>query len=230
MSERRYSEDEAAEIFRLAAELEERSPRAIAKSDGLTMAQLQEIGREAGLNPDLIARAATAATTSVPATANRAFGLPISVGRTIELDRPFSDQDWERLVSELRQTFDARGVIRYDGPFREWSNGNLHVLVEPTPGAHRIRFRTTNGLSRSLLAGGGLMVVASGLVATISMAAGTAAAEALSTMGVLMSMATAMVGFGAIRLPAWARLRRQQMDDLAERVLQPAEPGAPAEE
>lgn len=228
MTERRYSEDEAAEIFRLAAELEEGSPRAIARTDGLTMAQLQEIGREAGLNPDLIARAATAATTSVPARVSRTFGLPLSVGRTIELDRPFSDEDWERLVSELRQKFDARGVVRYDGPFREWSNGNLHVLVEPTPGAHRIRFRTTNGLSRTLLVGGGLMLTISAIVTTLSMLTGAGAAEAMSKMGALVSMAAAMVGYGAIRLPSWARLRRQQMDDLAENLLQPGE-GAPAQ-
>jgi len=223
MSERRYSEDESAEIFRLAAEQEERSPRAIARTDGLTMAQLQEIGREAGLNPDLIARAATAATTSVSAKPIRSFGLPLGVGRTIELDRPLSDQDWERLVSDLRQTFDARGVLRHDGPFREWSNGNLHVLVEPTPGAHRIRFRTTNGLSRTLLIGGSISLVTSGLVATISTLTGGGATDAMG----LMAMAVAMLGVGAIRLPSWARLRRQQMDDLAERLLQP---GVPAEE
>jgi len=223
MSERRYSEDEAADIFRLAAELEERSPRAIVRTDGLTVAQLQEIGREAGLNPDLIARAATSATTSVSAKAIRSFGLPLGVGRTIELDRPLSDQEWEQLVSDLRQTFDARGVLRHDGPFREWSNGNLHVLVEPTPGAHRIRFRTSNGLSRTLLIGGSISLVTSGLVATISMLTGGGATDAMG----LMSMAVALIGVGALRLPSWARRRRRQMDDLAERLLQA---GVPAEE
>ena len=144
MTERRYTEDEAAEIFRVAAELEERAPRALAPAEGLTIAELQAIGREAGLSPELVARAAKRAAEP-PARAFRFLGLPIGVSRTVEVDEPLADGDWEELVSELRETFEAKGVVRYDGPFRQWSNGNLHVLVEPTPAGHRLRIRTRNG-------------------------------------------------------------------------------------
>jgi hypothetical protein len=71
----------------------------------------------------------------------RAAGLPIGVGRTVELDRPRSDSDWERLVADLRETFEARGMVRYDGPFRQWTNGNLQALIEPTPSGHRLRWK-----------------------------------------------------------------------------------------
>ncbi|MGQ0649857.1 MAG: hypothetical protein ACT4P7_20085 [Gemmatimonadaceae bacterium] len=217
MSERRYSEAEAAEIFRVAAELEDTAPRPVVPTQGLTVGQLQEIGREAGLSPDLVARAARISVGSSAAQPRRFLGLPIGVGRTVELDRPFSDREWEQLVADLRETFEAKGVIRYDGPFRQWSNGNLHVLVEPTQTGHRLRFRTTNGNARSLISGG---------LATLGIAAGlfvvsafTAATDALRGTALLATVGVALFTIGAIRLPGWARRRRGQMDELAERVM-----------
>ena len=46
MSERRFNEAEVAEIFRAAAELENASPKALARVDGMTLAELQQIGEE----------------------------------------------------------------------------------------------------------------------------------------------------------------------------------------
>jgi hypothetical protein len=215
MTERHYSEAEAAEIFRVAAELEQMGPRALVPADGLTIAQLQEIGQEAGLSPELVARAARTAVASRTARATRFLGLPIGVSRTIELERPFSERDWEQLVADLRETFEAKGVIRYDGPFRQWSNGNLHVLVEPTPTAHRLRFRTTNGLSRSMISGG--LLTLAGAATIFVMGSGAEAADSLRGAGVLGMVGAAMFAFGALRLPSWARRRKRQMDDLTER-------------
>jgi hypothetical protein len=214
MTERRYTEDEAAEIFRVAAELEERVPRALAPAEGLTIAELQAIGREAGLSPELVARAARRAAEP-PATAFRFLGLPIGVSRTVEIDEPLADGDWEQLVSELRETFEAKGVVRYDGPFRQWSNGNLHVLVEPTPAGHRLRFRTRNGMSQSMLSGG--LITMAGAAAMFLVGAFTAGADPMRGAAMLGLIGAGMFTFGAMRLPAWARRRQEQMNALAER-------------
>ena len=91
----------------------------------------------------------------------------------------------------------------------------LHVLVEPTPTAHRLRFRTTNGLSRAMISGG--LLTLAGAAAIFVMGSGAEAADSLRGAGCLGMVGAAMFAFGAIRLPSWARRRKQQMDDLTER-------------
>lgn len=218
MTERRYSEEEVADIFRQAAELEQAGPRAVARGDGLTLAELQQIGREAGFSPELVTRAALAKAQAGNAFTSRVLGMPIGVGRTVTLDRRLSDDEWEQLVSELRETFAAKGVIRYDGPFRQWSNGNLHVLLEPNGDRHRVRFRTTDGISRTLLTGGALTLGSAAFIALTSTASG--GAEAATTAISLAAMSAGLVGVAAVRLSAWAKRRSQQMESLARRLIE----------
>lgn len=127
-----------------------------------------------------------------------------------------TDEEWEQLVVALRETFDARGQVRYDGPFRQWTNGNLQALLEPTETGHRIRFRTANGAARSWMLGGLGMLGLAGAVLIAIVATGRGDAGALASLG---AIGLGMFGLGALRLPAWARLRRRQMDALAERLL-----------
>ncbi len=68
-----------------------------------------------------------------------------------------SDEEWERLVVDLRETFDARGIVRHDGALKQWTNGNLQVLLEPDEKGHRVRLRTTKGDARGMMVGGLVM-------------------------------------------------------------------------
>ena len=58
--ERRYNEQEIAGIFKQAAEAQETAQRHLSHTEGLTLAELQEIGKEAGITPEFIARSAAA--------------------------------------------------------------------------------------------------------------------------------------------------------------------------
>src|SRR5688572_18658164 len=132
MAKRRYDEEETRRIFDAASRvrgLPDSSSEL--SSSGFTLAELEQIGAEAGLDPADIAEAARAldARASVSVTTRRMAGLPIGVSRAVDLPSAFGDSDWNRLVADLRETFDARGRIRVDGAFREWSNGNLRALV-----------------------------------------------------------------------------------------------------
>ena len=150
MPERRYSDEEVAEIFARATEAERSTPRRLRSTEGMTMAQLQEIGREAGIAPELVARAAHSLDEPAQPPVRKFLGFPVGVGRTVTLDRRLTDEEWERLVVDLRETFDARGVVRTDGAFRQWTNGNLQVLVEPDGAGQRIRLRTLRGGAREV--------------------------------------------------------------------------------
>lgn len=224
MNERRYTDEEVAEIFARASESERATPTRPAGGTGLSLTALQEIGREVGISPDAIGNAARSLDLGGHPGSRTYLGLPIGVGRTIELDRPITDADWERLVGDLRDTFHARGTLRVDGSFRQWTNGNLQALVEPTAGGFRLRLQTTKGDSRRLMTAGGVLLGVAAVVgiATVAVSAiaspGAGGAGAFSGIGFLSLAGLGMFAIGAVRLPAWARRRREQFDAICARL------------
>jgi hypothetical protein len=219
MSERQFSEEEVAEIFRQASEAESSSN--VAPGKGMTLAALQDIGREAGLSPEAIARAANSLDrTARPALQNQTLlGLPVAVGQTIEIDRPFTDTDWERLVADLRVTFNARGVIRQDGPFRQWTNGNLQALIEPTPTGFRLRLKTMNANARGFMTMGlaGLGLSAATWV-SMAITGNHGSPGAPMGMALIAVIGASMFGLGAVQIPGWARRRKAQMEEISSRA------------
>ncbi|HEX9894716.1 MAG TPA: hypothetical protein VGA78_12380 [Gemmatimonadales bacterium] len=216
MSERRFSEEEVAAIFERATEAQQAPRGQLPPGEGLTLAELQEIGREVGIPPALVAQAAGSLEQSRRPASRTLMGLTIGVGQTVELGRRLSDQEWERLVVDLRETFDARGSLRHDGAFRQWTNGNLQVLLEPTANGHRLRLQTVKGDARGLMSGGLALVAIAAVVLLASVATGGAVDP--SKVSILATLGAGMFGLGALRLPGWARLRRRQMEGVAERL------------
>ena len=221
MAERRYNDKEIAAIFRAATELPPVAERAeVPRDEGLTLADLQAIGREVGIPAEAVAQAAQALDAR-PGAASRTFlGLPIGVSRTVDLNRRPTDEEWKRLVVQLREVFNARGRTRSDGSLRQWTNGNLQVLLEPTDTGHRLRFGTVHGAARASI-GAGIFVL--GITATVAMASalGGYFGEALPGMALPFFAGVAMIVSGAVRLPRWARLRKRQMEALAAKVVVP---------
>src|SRR5688500_3960569 len=208
MSDRQYSDDEVAAIFEQASKTEHPALPAPAQGRGMTLAALQDIGREVGISPDSIAHAARSLDQAGRPVSRSFLGLPIGVGRTLEFDGPLSDPEWELLVADLRETFEARGVVRYDGAFRQWTNGNLQALVEPTPNGHRIRLQTTKGASRALMMGGlGMLGVAAATLLAVVAAGGHGNAD--TGAGFMALIGIGMFGIGALRLPGWRSEERR---------------------
>ncbi|MDQ6633981.1 MAG: hypothetical protein M3Z10_04410 [Gemmatimonadota bacterium] len=219
MTERRYSEDEVAAIFRAAAEGPRSSPLPGGQGEALTRRDLQVIAREVDIAPDAITRAAQSLDRApVPAMAQTFLGLPIAVERTVALPRRLTDAEWELLVVELRQVFRARGTVRAQGSLREWSNGNLQALLEPTPNGQQLRIRTFKGDARASVAIGTLAL---GMSAVVGVMVGAPGALAAAGPGIaaLATIGAALIANGALRLPSWARQRRQQMDGVVERLM-----------
>ena len=224
MPERRYNEDEVAEIFARASEKEQAEQaerKQLSSSEGLTLTELQRIGREAGMSAELVAQAARAIDEPRAPAPPVFLGLPVGVARTVRLDRRLTDAEWERLVVDLRETFDARGVVRTEGSLRSWSNGNLHVLVEPDGDGQRVRFRTIKGSARPQMFAGMAVVAASIVSAVPALAAGGGLAEVTAFLP-LFAAGAGMFALSALQLPRWARLRQRQMDELADRLTEPS--------
>lgn len=219
MSERRYSEEEIEAIFERAAEAQQTGPRRLSPAEGLTLPELQEIAKEVGIPGELVVRAARSLERSGQPMSQKFFGFPIGVGRTVELGRRLTDEEWDRLVVDLRETFDARGRLRMQGAFREWTNGNLQALLEPTETGHRLRLRTMKGNSRGLMSGGvALIGMAAATLVAFALAGKLGAGESWSIVAYLSAIGGSMFGIGALQLPGWARLRQRQMDGVAARL------------
>lgn len=218
MSERRFSEDEVAQILKYAAESQDSDRNLLPSGNGLTLTELEEIGREVGISPQAIQQAAQ--SVGKPEQPTRRFlGLPLSVGKNVDLDRKLTDDEWDRLVADLRVTFDARGVVKHEGSLRTWSNGNLQALLEPTPTGQRLRLRTVKGNAPGLIIGGiALFGIASTMLAAAALRGAVGDVGLLSALTVMWTGGIGMLGTGVIGLPRWARLRQRQMDEIAERV------------
>lgn len=219
MSERRFNEAEVAEIFDRAMAASVPEQQQLPTSEGMTLAQLQDIGREVGIAPQQLAQAAQSLEVSGRATSRTFLGLPVGVGVSVDLARHLTDAEWDRLVVDLRETFDARGRIVREGSLRQWSNGNLQVLLEPSASGQRLRFRTLKREATGMI-GGGVAVFASAIpIAIIGyMTTGVTNAGMAMGLGALATLGAAMALASGMRLPGWARLRRQQMEELAART------------
>lgn len=224
MSERRYSDAEVAAIFREATEGQQSGGLPARQEDGLTLAELHAIGREVGLTPDAVSRAALSLDLRPLAASQTFLSLPIGVERSITLDRRLSDDEWEALVGELRATFRAKGRIGGSGNFREWSNGNLHAMLEPTPQGHRLRLTTVKGSARpQVLMGAGLLATAAAVWSSAMLAGGLNNGVLLG-LSVLTASGAALVASALVQLPRWARLRGQQMEAIVHKAALPALP------
>ncbi len=226
MDERRYTEEEVSAIFERAAEAQQAVRRALPPGEGLTLTDLREIGREVGIPAELVDQAARSVGQAGRDSSRTFLGLPVGVGRTVDLGRRLTDDEWERLVVDLRETFDARGTMRSEGSLRQWTNGNLQALLEPTPTGQRLRLRTVMGGARRTMALGLGLLGGAGTVVIMSALAGHFA-EALAGTGSLMLAGGALFTVGAARLPVWARTRRRQMEGVAARLALATEATAP---
>jgi hypothetical protein len=210
--ERRYSDEEVEEIFREAFSPEAQK-RGLPSRRGLTLAELQTIGSEVGVAPQRIAEAA-ARLEQQPGVLPRktVLGVPVSVGRVVDLPRAPSDREWGILVGELREIFDAQGRESSGPGVWSWNNGNLHVVVEPTEAGYRLRTGTRKGNAGSIF-GMGIFFLLFALFFLVGDEASAVTALMFGVMGV------GAISYNAIRLPLWARERGEQMDYIADRVV-----------
>jgi hypothetical protein len=216
--DRRYGEDEVREIFELATHQKAPDQPSAGDAAGLTLAEIQDIGREVGLEPAVVARAAAALETRTTRFARRtSLGMPIAVGRIVQLPRPLSEAEWEQLVVELRATFGARGRATSQGNLREWVNGNLHAFIEPAEGGYRLRIGTLKGDAAALNAIGAIGI-ATGFIAFGSLLLAGASPHAILVPAMLGASGVGAFLSNALRLPRWAKQREQQIEYIAARV------------
>ncbi len=119
---------------------------------------------------------------------------------------------------DLRETFNARGKLRQEGSFRQWTNGNLQVLLEPTDSGERLRLKTVkSGARASILMGGTALTL--GAVALAQTLAGAGGLTFFGASGLPALLVGAFFASRWFRLPRWAATRERQMEEVSGRLV-----------
>jgi hypothetical protein len=239
---RRYDEQEVSMILEQASRLDTddaqddakglSGPSAQTSDRGLTLAELQAIGEEAGIAAVAVARAANALARGdhLPPERQSMMGLPVGVARTVVFDRRVTDAEWERMVVLFRRTFGTSGVVRGEGSLREWGNGRLRASLEPTAqGGHQLRLHTTKS-DASVLNVLGTVFSALGLSLTALVAIKTGFDPSAAWFGPLAIAAGGLAAFArnAIVLPRWYTQRATQMATISRAVSEIVETSDPS--
>jgi hypothetical protein len=213
--ERLYGEKEVEQIFDAATTDRDPPHHSASTGSALTLRQLQDIGRQVGIDPERIADAARAIDSKPPA--GRRFEMPLTVRRTVPLSRAPTEAEWLILVSELRETFDAAGRIGRQPGIYEWRNGNLHAYIEPTPSGYRLRMGTRKGNAVGW-GTAGLAAIAGSSLGFAALGVTGALADGLVGPLILGWVGMGTLAAALIPLPRWARTRREQMEHIARRA------------
>ena len=229
----RFTEDEARQVFARAAE---RQRAAEPAAEGLSLAELQEVGQAAGLDPAHVAAAVAevrggAGSVAPPATF---LGVDVEPRASRVLPGPVTDEVWEQMVARLRRTFGSKGTPTDVGRVREWTNGprsNLLVTVEPTDAGARVTMRTSKASAaaqyRVLF---GLFAAMAVLFSVLGVAMGDWAEAGYAVfVGAFVVAAVAIPLLGRQSQARWARRRRGQFDGLLDQFELLARDAAPPE-
>lgn len=223
MTEPRFTEQDAQQILRLAAE------RSVVRAGGgFTLRELQEIGQEVGLSPEAIAGAALELSAGAGEGRLEVAGLPVGVTRVVLRATPLRERDWERLVARLQVLVDAKGKEKRTGDLRTWRHGDLRVIAEPVGTGERITFAARKGSAGALAWPGLLWLFACGMLASVLAVFGDPSRRVLAAL--VTGVAGALVGVGLEwwRLRRWAAERQRQLAAVAESLPTAAPLAAPS--
>lgn len=213
-NERKYQDHEVQQILDLAIGQDEAPARQLPASDGLTLVQLQDVGREVGVPPSRMAQAvATFESRGEVAPRGKLLGLPTVVGHVVPLPRNLTDREWELLVARLRTTFGVKGESRSDGGMREWSHGNLHAFIEPTDTGYRLRMTDTNAGAVVAMLGGGFFLMMATMIFVVLLGKVDPGFRFI-VPGFFSLIGGGLLGGGVRMLPRWARQSEERMTEL----------------
>lgn len=181
---RRYSEEDAQRIFALVAD---RQRLGAGDPEGLSLSELEEAARAAGLDPSLVAGAA-AQIDAAPGRDRTVVGAPVEVVRQRMLPGEVDDDTWAQMVQAMRSEFGDVGMAGQVGRLREWTlfsggtkNGTaMRLSIEPSADGTRVTISRT---FRDVVLG-------------FSIAAGIQAA-----VGVMFALFAATTGEAALWIP-----------------------------
>ena len=217
---RLFTEAEAQKVF---ARVAERQRAAGLPAAGLSLADLEEAARAAGLDAGLVASAA--ADLDAPAHTRTLLGAPTEVVAQRTLAGAVSDEAWEAMVAAARAEFGRAGIAGQIGRTREWtvvgaSNNaqpTTRLALEPAPGGTRIVLsQSVRDAALGITIAGSITVVMGILFTALAMA-GVDPELWIATL-ILAVMSVLFLGGSQVALRLWQRRQDGRFERLLDRL------------
>ena len=241
---RKFNEEEVALIIKRAAELQQTQQVEREPSTALTLTEVEQIAREAGIDPYLVRQAAHGLDR--PSEASRPspwLGAPTRLVFERILDGEITVDDYEPIINEIRRTFGDNGIPSVLGRTLAWTSSpeggrrrhagrQVNVNVVSRSGVTTIRveeeLRTlAAGVFGGLLGGGGggTTGISIGIGMGVFHSAAIAAALWVGVAGSFYTLARTVFARMAIKREVHlreltARLEEQITESMATRALQ----------
>jgi hypothetical protein len=169
MTERRFTDEEVAQILREASEAQEGS-RPGGSDGGLTLVQLREIAAEVGLDPKEIEAAASRLAPYRAPFAVPILGTPVAPRFERDLSGELSREDFADLLDTIRTVLGRRGITAVELDALEWRAadvmGGRYVSVVPRNGKTRVRvFGNFRDGAALVFLGGGILATSLSIAA-----------------------------------------------------------------
>lgn len=119
IDERKFTDEEVWEILKEA--VEKAPSRALAKKEGMSLAELKSIGEEVGIDPSRLEDAARAVTLRKRNPPNRLLGGPTVLNFERKVQGEFDPDDTPEILSVIRQTMGQQGEVEEIRGSLEWS-------------------------------------------------------------------------------------------------------------
>ncbi len=179
--ERRYSDEEFALILSRAVEIEgrpapepETPPLPLPPSDGLTLAEIQEIAGEAGIDPGAVAEAASALSREEPSTLAILLGGPPKMQVERFVPGHPSPEQMSVMIDQAREILERDGDANEVLGGLEWrfhEPGESSTFIQVAPRGDGTRIRISVSRSGQAFLSYWVPMVASAVIAGITLGA-----------------------------------------------------------
>lgn len=231
LPDRRYSEKEVARLLRRAIELQRAESAAPGPATaGLTLAELQEVALEVGIDPGhLRAAASELQVWGDPSVWERLVGAPVSFVLERSVPGEFPEDAFEELVPLLSAGTMGQGNASAVGKTLTWSSrsdantSSQQVLVQGRHGETLVRVEERLGGFAGGLFGGLLGGVGGG----VGLGVGGALGGVLGSVVLAVAFPVTVIAgsYVAAReiFKAHVRKRRRRMEELLDRIAEAVE-------
>ncbi|MFK7845265.1 MAG: hypothetical protein AB8G77_08185 [Rhodothermales bacterium] len=225
---RNFTKEEAQRIFSLAAERQQAKQR---ESDGqLSIADLEEAGVAAGIDPEYIRAAAGDLLRPERATEQRNFmGFPVELRESHVLSLAFDEEKWKKSVDIFTHVYGKAGKTMEVGTTHRWqseqNDNQMPVSIIAEKEEHGTRFTIERKMWPMTLGfgiGAGVNLLM-GLIFTMIWLTTSVSDELIIPGTIMMSIGLLMGLFGSIGMKIYGRRESKRFEEIFDHLEKLAE-------
>ena len=228
---RRYSDREVRRLLKYAAERQQSDEAGGSggrEGGGMTLAALQEVAAEAGIEPRYVQLAAARIDSPEPTVPEHPLaGTALLILAERIVPGELQEEDYEQIVAEIQMATELAGDTTMIGRTLRWRSvpsehqlRSLQVTVASRNSETRIqaeeRLHRYAGTLYGVFVGGGAMTVGLGVGVGVGAATGSALFAAAFPVTLIGGLYVAMRQF----MKSVGRKRRTELDGLVDRIVQ----------